>query len=668
MAIVTVASGAKPSNKELRRILAEAISEAEESQQPTWGNVPVSLRFLKAFHPSKPMAVKLSKSALVLERIAKRLTSRPYGFSLARLSRVKSRHVIRICDDTSIGPNRCPTPTVPEFRRADGRCNNRVHPLWGSAEQPFERMLQPKYDDGISAPRTKGRGRAALPTAKRVSITLHEDMSRPHADLTHMVMQWGQFLDHDFTLTPTFQEDGFDCTCDSTDERCFNIPIPDGEPDFSGMRCLPFSRSRPCPNRGCRMGRRQQINQITTFIDASNVYGSSDEEMEALRDMPGTSEGAMAEDFECEVLIDGEEACSQAGDVRVNEQPGLTSMHTLFLREHNRIARRLSQLNPSWDDDRVFYETRKIVGALMQKVTYGEFLPYVIGPNAMARFGLTLTSSGFFTGYKESVNPSIFNVFATALFRFGHSLVQNELNRGHPNIHTDLGDAALDPIDLASSFFNPIYIRDNGQGGPDSILRGLTRQPHQDFDPFMVPGLTRHLFAKPSTEFALDLAALNIQRGRDHGLPGYNDWRRKSGLRRARNFGQLASEITNSTTRQTLQYLYNHVDDIDLFSGALSEEPVANAVVGWTFANLMGLQFQKLRRGDRFWFENEGQFTLDQLAEIKKTSLARILCDNTDDAVHMSPDVFWQPRGHGGGNPLIDCQLLPQMDLSFWQE
>ncbi|XP_019615365.1 PREDICTED: uncharacterized protein LOC109463095 [Branchiostoma belcheri] len=373
--------------------------------------------------------------------------------------------------------------------------------------------------------------------------------------------------------------------------------------------------------------------------------------------LPGAKEGGLP----C-AESPGNETCSQAGDIRVNEQPGLTSMHTVFLREHNRIARRLSQLNPHWDDDRVFFETRKIVGALMQKITYGEDLPHVLGPAAMTKFHLTLLQSGFFSGYDASVNPTISNVFATAAYRFGHSLVDNLFLRYDP----DFNEASACPIRLAFAFFTPSHIFNNDQGGPDSILRGLTAQPHQDFTRFMVSSLTKQLFADPPGSLGLDLAALNIQRGRDHGLPGYNAWRVRCGLPRANSFDELASEIPDGFSRKRLEKLYSHVDDIDVFVGGLAEESVPGGVVGPTFACLIGLQFQALRKGDRFWFENRGQFTAAQLAEIRKTSLARILCDNTDGTTHMQPDVFMLPTQTG--NERVACSSLSQMDLTKWQE
>ncbi|XP_078665745.1 myeloperoxidase-like isoform X2 [Branchiostoma floridae x Branchiostoma belcheri] len=838
--LVVMVTGQSPTEQELQQAVAQAKAEMEAEAaahvvsggaEPDEGPFSGALNALAREHRSTPMAKELSRRATVLEKVAKHFMSssrrRTSSYTIAMLSAIDSPSVTSVCDDTSMESITCPTPAVPEFRSANGRCNNRDHPLWGSSEEPFRRLLEPEYGDGLMIPRKTGRDGAPLPSARLVSTTMHEDLRKSSPVNTHMVMQFGQFLDHDITLTPNFQEEGLVCTCDSEDEHCFNINIPSNDPDFSGRPCLQFARSLSGPNEGCHLGRRQQLNQLTAFVDASNVYGSSDEEIEELRehaevnvavsktatqsslfgsiypaeravdgntgtilyplqqcthtgleyepwwkvDLGDTyvishvtvinrgdccgerlrnfmvrvgphenlrentpcgdiysetpSEGETI-DVRCEEPISGRwvsvqligredylslcevqvfagtgargllksrpnpadenkkellpgvkepdsrdpcdefrgsETCSLAGDIRVNEQPGLTSMHTVFLREHNRIARRLSQLNPHWDDDRVFFETRKIVGALMQKITYGEDLPHVLGPAAMTKFHLTLLQSGFFSGYDASVNPTISNVFATAAYRFGHSLINNFFLRHAP----DFNEASACPIRLAFSFFNPSHIFNNDQGGPDSILRGLTAQPHQDFDRFMVSGLTKQLFADPpGSDRGLDLAALNIQRGRDHGLPGYNAWRVRCGLPKANSFDDLESEIPDRCTRIRLEDVYSHVDDIDVFVGGLAEESVPGGVVGPTFACLMGLQFQDLRKGDRFWFENPGQFTAAQLTEIRKTSLARILCDNTDGTTHMQPDVFRLPTQ--AGNERVACSSLSQMDLTKWQE
>ncbi|XP_066268393.1 peroxidasin homolog [Branchiostoma lanceolatum] len=643
-------------------------------------------RLLALFRKSKPEARPIARSAEIMEEVTSQLTRTGQtddAFSTAS----DSPSTRRVCTDTELRAISCPQPdpAVREFRTIDGRCNNLDNPLWGAAIQPMKRLLRPQYADSVQAPRVSGRGGAALPSAREVSFTLHEDMRTTSTVNTHLVMQWGQFLDHDITHTPVASAYGgglIACPCGSTDRRCFNIPIPANDPDFVGHSCLEFVRSSPAPNPGCRVGRRQQLDQITAFIDASMVYGSSEEELEHLRD-PSLGRGqlksksnpgdagkkellpsAITDEFHCPESSNPSsrnQPCFQAGDVRVNEQPALTSMHTVWLREHNRIADRLADINAHWDEDRVFYETRKIVGAMIQQITYAEDLPIVLGLNAMNEYGLVPRQNGYYSGYDETVDPTISNVFATAAYRFGHSLVKSQFERSTSMYNLN----AHSPVQLTHSFFNPQHVYNTVQGGPDSIVRGLASTPHEKYDRFIVSGLTKNLFADPAGSLGLDLAALNIQRGRDHGLPGYNAWRVLCGLPRARSFADLATEIPDASSRAKLANLYSHVDDIDLFAAGLAERSVPGGLLGPTFACLIGRQFRELRKGDRFWFENRGQFSQRQLAELRKVTLARVLCDNTDDTTSMQRHVFELP---GPGNQRVACSSIPRADLSAWRE
>ena len=117
---------------------------------------------------------------------------------------------------------------------------------------------------------------------------------------------------------------------------------------------------------------------------------------------------------------------------------------------------------------------------------------------------------------------------------------------------------------------------------------------------------------------ALDLAALNIQRGRDHGLPTYNSWRQFCNMTVAEKFDDLKDEIKNETLRQRLSKTYTDINHVDLFVGGILEDPLPGSRLGPTFTCLIGLQFKRLRDGDRFWYENPSQFSSDQLTQIKE--------------------------------------------------
>ena len=111
------------------------------------------------------------------------------------------------------------------------------------------------------------------------------------------------------------------------------------------------------------------------------------------------------------------------GDGRVNEQPNLAVMHTLFLREHNRVARKLGEINPQWEDETLFQESRRIVVAEWQHIVYNEWLPILLGQENMDRFGLYPLTEGFSNSYKTQFDPRIKNSFAAAAFRIGHTMI-----------------------------------------------------------------------------------------------------------------------------------------------------------------------------------------------------------------------------------------------------
>ena len=111
------------------------------------------------------------------------------------------------------------------------------------------------------------------------------------------------------------------------------------------------------------------------------------------------------------------------GDSRVNEQPNLAVMHTLFLREHNRVARKLGEINPQWEDETLFQESRRVVVAEWQHIVYNEWLPILLGQENMDRFGLYPLTKGFSNSYKTDFDPRIKNSFAAAAFRIGHTMI-----------------------------------------------------------------------------------------------------------------------------------------------------------------------------------------------------------------------------------------------------
>ncbi|KAG8235448.1 hypothetical protein J437_LFUL015796 [Ladona fulva] len=329
-------------------------------------------------------------------------------------------------------------------------------------------------------------------------------------------------------------------------------------------------------------------------------------------------------------------------------------MHTIWMREHNRLASELRQINPIWDGETIYQEARKIVGAEMQHITYTHWLPSIIGPTGMNMLGS-------YQGYNPMVDASISNVFATAAFRFGHSLINPVLQRLNYNF-TSISEG---PLPLHKAFFSPWRLVE--EGGVDPLMRGLfsvpakLKTPHQTLN----SELTERLF-EVAHEVALDLAAINIQRGRDHGLPGYNAYRKACDLREAETFDDLQYEIRNEKLREKLKHLYGHPGNVDVWVGGILEDPVPGGKIGPLFRCILVEQFRRLRDGDRFWYENPSVFKPEQLTQIKQSSLARVICDNGDNITEINQDVFVLPKHQ---NPqLVKCQTLPAINLRFWTE
>lgn len=432
--------------------------------------------------------------------------------------------------------------------------------------------------------------------------------------------------------------------------------------------CIPSMRSLPGQQK---LGPREQVNQNTAFLDASEVYGENHCVLRTLKGTFGKMNVTLHPVRGKELLPQSDKhpecksasgQCFIAGDGRASEQPALTALHTIFMREHNRLSDILRQINPHWDEDKIFEHSRRIVVAQHQQITYNEFLPRILGWNAMNLFGLKLLPHGYYKEYNPNCNPSIFNEFATAAFRIGHSLLRPHIPRMSPSYQI-----INPPILLRDGFFKvDIMMR---EGMVDEIIRGLVSTPMETLDQFITGEITNHLFEDRKIPFSgVDLISLNIQRARDHGIPSYNNYRALCNLKRATNFEDLAREIPPEIISR-LKRIYATVDDIDLFPGGMSERPLQGGLIGPTFGCIIALQFRQLRKCDRFWYENEDpvvKFTESQLAELRKMTLAKVLCDNMDVHGEMQRAAFDLPSNFL--NPRVPCHSLPSVNLNAWKE
>ena len=278
------------------------------------------------------------------------------------------------------------------------------------------------------------------------------------------------------------------------------------------------------------------------------------------------------------------------------------------MREHNRQATLLSRANPGWSDEQVYQMARKITSAEMSAITYNEFLPALLGNGAMPAY----------TGYNASVNPSISNAFAAVAFRVGHSMLDDDIERvGANGLTVPQGN-----LPLRQAFFNPGVVT---SFGIDPMLRGFTTRVEQSVDPLIVDDIRNFLFGPPGAG-GMDLAAIDIQRARDHGLADYNTMRQDFGLAKVTTFAQITAD---TTVQAKLQSLYGSVDNIDAFVGTLAEDHLPGSSVGPLTSAMLVDQFNRLRTGDRLFYLNDSSLSPAQIASINNFSLAELIRRNT---------------------------------------
>ena len=496
--------------------------------------------------------------------------------------------------------HRHPT-SLARFRTISGEFNNLDRISLGTVGVNLRRMSPADYADGFNIPAGQNRK-----SAREISnIVLAQSESVPNEyGLSAMLWQWGQFLDHDLDLTES-----------ADPPEPFFIDVPVGDPFFdpfnTGNQQIMLFRSIYRERR-----LRQQLNEITSWIDGSNVYGSDDETALELRELSG---GLMKVSTGNLLPVD-EEGFFLAGDIRSNEQIGLTSMHTLFVREHNRIATRISERKSHLSDEQIYLRARKKVISIMQAITYNEFLPALLGADAIEPY----------RGYNPAVNPNIANEFSTAAYRFGHTMLNSELLR----LNNDGEVIPEGNIALRDAFFNPDEIKNNGI---DSVIKGLTVQVAQRVDAKLIDDVRNFLFGPPGNG-GFDLASLNIQRGRDHGLPDLNTVRISYGLPPHNDFDDINSD---PEVQLALQEAYEDIDDIDLWIGCLAESHVIGSTLGQTAHTILKQQFENLRDGDRFWYLRD--LNRKELKSVEKSTLRRVISRNTT-VRRLQDNVFFVPN------------------------
>jgi hypothetical protein len=599
-----------------------------------------------------------------------------------------------------------------EARSLDGFASNSSHREWAWAGTPYLRVAPANYAD-------RAGSMVAGPNARVISNRIFNDVGQnlfSETGESQWGWTWGQFLDHDLGLRDETPGEPAPIAFDTTD------PFESFANDFGA---LGFSRTPAAPHTGSTSRRsahtRQQINTISSVIDASNVYGVTSRRLEWLRAGPvdsnlsnnsaslmlpggylptvmerGDASSAPAMDL-MGLLAGAPNNARVAGDVRANENIALTSVQTLFAREHNRIV---AALPATLSDQTRFDIARRVVGAEVQYITYNEFLPSL---------GVKLSR---YRGYNSRVNPTLSNEFATVGYR-AHSMVHGEFDVDFEAGDYSAGQLAawqaegikvVDTpgehhltIPLTVAFGNPGLLQEIGlQRWFESL--GAERQYRNDeqIDNSMrsvmfevpEPGTTDPAACQTPVvdprcfNGVADLGADDVQRGRDHGMPGYNDMRRAYGLRPVKSFSEITGEtprassvpltdphsldftelrdaggniiplgsdtvqeeavsgVRRTTLAARLESVYGNVDAVDAFVGMISEPHLKGSDLGALQSAMWKRQFTATRDGDRFFYGNDP--VLQRIRQTYGVSYKHSLADliHLDAQGTVPPDVF----------------------------
>ncbi|PXF45334.1 Eosinophil peroxidase [Gracilariopsis chorda] len=403
-----------------------------------------------------------------------------------------------------------------------------------------------------------------------------------------MFTYFGQFIDHDFALSPF-----------SDPEESFEIEVPEDDPELS-VRFLEFVRSQRAQVSTSSPVVRP-ITILTSALDLSNVYGSNEDLNEFLR-VPNScllkTSGDNLLPLNTAGFVNAPSTSANlfiAGDPRANETPMLTAMHTIWLREHNRICGLLEESFSEFSPEQQYETARAINIAEYQRIIYEEWLPAILGRERLPSY----------RGYNPSVNPTISLEFTTAGFRLGHTLVSEDVPR------VDNNGRALRSIPAEDMFFLPSSEISSDE--IENVLRAASVTRAQEFDEKVVDTLRNFLFENVEEEEGFDLVALNLQRSRDHNVPKFNELRRFFLGSPARSFRDISSD---PTTAANLEEAYGDVDNVEAWIGLVAEDKNRGVGVGRTLAELLKVEFGRLRDGDRFFYERRNQIPSEVLQEL----------------------------------------------------
>ncbi|XP_029009702.1 dual oxidase 1 [Betta splendens] len=543
--------------------------------------------------------------------------------------------------------SRCAAPR--EVPRFDGWYNSVSSPRRGSVGSTLVRLVPARYWDGVYHPVRE----PLLPNPRNLSTALTGGPSGLPSSRNQTVLSLF------FGYHVTFEI--FDSRTPGCPPEFMDILVPKGDPIFdptsTGKVLLDFQRGPWYKESGQSPSHpRQQVNLVTAWIDGSSIYGPSTSWSDSLRsfsggllasgakwDMPrqGGGTNLMWSAADPSTGETGEEDLYELGNAWANENMFTAAEGIIWFRYHNYVASKLHEEHPEWSDEELFQSARRTVVATLQNIAVYEWLPGYLGGKKLSPY----------PGYQKFVDPEVSHEFLTAAIRFGITMAPPGVYMRNRTCHFRQvinSDGSLSPaMRLCNSFWkrkkpNVKYGRD-----VDDLLMGMASQVAEREDNIVVEDLRDYMYG-PLRFSRSDLVALTILRGRDFGLRSYADVRRALDLPPVQTFEDINPELsrTNPQLLQNVAELYDgDVSKLELFPGGLLE---ALDGPGPVFSAIILDQFERIRNGDRFWFENKqnGFFTDREIQTIRNTTYYQVLLAVTRaEADDIQKNVFFWKDG-----------------------
>ncbi|XP_072940468.1 salivary peroxidase/catechol oxidase-like [Epargyreus clarus] len=564
-----------------------------------------------------------------------------------------------------------------EYRRIDGTCNNLKYPTRGSRHTPPYRLLSPEYDRAPEFDPRRAKDGQALPLARLVRTTLLPEGRVPDQHFTQLLSYTLVALSGDViaifdTVNYVLWKPYCCAPRGRTDRECVPNAIPEDDPvhQFSGIRCQNMTRPRSFQSAGCVKNDTAPVRLVssTPAFDLSNIYGNTPS---ALNTKGRLFEGGLLK-FEIENdKIWPPSSRTQANVCLLNERPRETRCHdgpdqggngilgtNLFLiwiwRHHNFIATQLAQVNPCWDDEKLFQAARDINIAYMMQIYYYEMLGSLMGHANLVRDGVLSENQGFRYLYNDEAYPQISLEYPFTL-RWAHLLQEAKVKM------YDAEGYHLKDIKMVNLTLRTGYLVDN----LEFITQGAFRQASGKLDYVIDPDISEKSLGPHQR--LLDVTTNDLGKNRYFGFAPYVKYKELCFGKSYKRFEDLLDSIDPERVEQ-LAEVYKHLEDIDLIAGMWMERPIYGGSVPPTFYCIMVDQLLRTIVSDRHWYESPNRphaFTIEQLLEVRKATIARFLCDVGDSVTEIQPKAFYRAGPH---NQMRSCEVIPKMDFRAWKD